>query len=235
MGLSGSTGSPSIADSVARVRDRIAGAARDAGRDPASITLVAVTKTVEIARIGQAIRAGITDLGENYIQEARDKLSALGPEVRWHFIGHLQSNKVRYAVGNFALIQSVDTERLGVEIGRRSAALGTLQHILVEVKLDPFGAKFGVEPDMALDLVGALAGVPGLAVDGLMGMPPLGGDPEAARPYFARLRRLYDELPVQHRVVLSMGMSGDFEQAICEGATMVRVGTAIFGHRPSSL
>lgn len=222
----------STADNIARVRERIARAAERAGRDPATITLVAVSKTVEPAHIREALEAGIRDLGENYYQEARDKQPLFGPEARWHFIGHLQTNKAKYVAGRFFLVQSVDSEALALELGKRAQAAGTTQAVLIEVKLDPAATKFGAEPDAALELAARVAETPGLRLRGLMGMAPFGDDPEQARPHFARLRGLYGQLPAEHRQILSMGMTADFEAAIAEGATLVRIGTAIFGTRP---
>jgi pyridoxal phosphate enzyme (YggS family) len=220
-----------IADNIARVRERIARAAERAGRDPAAITLVAVSKTVPPERVREAVAAGIRDLGENYYQEARDKLPLFGPEVRWHFIGHLQTNKAKYIAGRFALVHSIDSDELARELGKRALAAGGEQPVLVEVKLDPEAAKFGVEPDAAPDLVSRVAEIPGLRLQGLMGMAPFVDDPDRTRPYFAQLRGLFELLPIEHRQILSMGMTSDFEIAIEEGATMVRIGTAIFGQR----
>src|SRR5579872_2247892 len=151
--LSGKTGKmPTIRDNILRVRERMAQAAVRAGRAPGEITLVAVTKTVEPARIREAAAAGVTDFGENYYQEARDKLAEVGPEVRWHFIGHLQTNKARHVVGRFALIHSVDSPELAAELGRRARIADVTQAVLLEVKLDASATKFGVEPEPALDL-----------------------------------------------------------------------------------
>ncbi len=221
----------SIETRIARVRERIARAAARTGKAEGDITLVAVTKTVDPERIAEAHRAGIADFGENYYQEAREKLPLFGPEVRWHFIGHLQSNKARAVVGRFTLIQSVDSQPLGREIGLRALQAGCVQPVLVEVKLDTAAAKFGVLPEQAQELVEALSAVEGLQVQGLMGMAPFSAEPEASRPFFRRLRGLFERLPAPQQQVLSMGMSGDFEQAIEEGSNMVRVGTALFGPR----
>lgn len=221
----------SIADNVAHVQERIAQAAERAGRDPAGITLVAVSKMVEPARIREAVEAGIRDLGENYYQEAREKMTLLGPDIRWHFIGHLQTNKAKHVVGRFALVHSVDSEVLARELGRRAQAAGIVQPVLIEVKLDPATTKFGVEPDAAWSLVERVAQTSGLQLCGLMGMAPWGEKAEAARPHFARLRGLFERLPAECRQTLSMGMTADFEVAIEEGATLVRIGTAIFGRR----
>ncbi len=221
----------SIADNVARVRERIAAAASRAGRSHEEITLVAITKTVDPSRIREAVEAGVLDLGENYYQEARDKIPLFGPEIRWHFTGHLQSNKAKYVAGAFALIHSLDSLPLAQEIGRRASARNRVQSVLIEVKLDPSDTKRGIAPEETLALAEQAAGIAGVRLCGLMGMAPYVIEPGEARPYFVRLRRLFEELPVENRQVLSMGMSGDFEVAVEEGATHVRIGTAIFGLR----
>lgn len=206
-------------------------AAQRSGRDPADIVLIAVTKTIPVDAIRPAVEAGARDLGENYYQEARDKLSAFGNDVRWHFIGHLQSNKARHVVGRFALIHSVDTPALAQEIGRRASAAGIVQDILLEVKIDPAPDKTGIAPGDVGPLAERIGAIDGLRLRGLMGMPPPVSDPALARPYFALLRSLLDDLPCTTDRWLSMGMTADFETAIEEGATHVRVGTAIFGPR----
>jgi pyridoxal phosphate enzyme (YggS family) len=220
-----------IAENIKNVQHRIAAAAARSGRESSQITLCAVTKTVDVGRIREAVAAGIRDLGENYYQEAREKLDLLSPEVRWHFIGHLQTNKAKYVVGHFALVQSVDRIELANELGKRAERAGVIQPVLIEVKLDPNETKTGVAPDEALKLAEGVADVPGLRLEGFMGIPPITGVAEDARRYFIRLRTLFDELPDEFRKTLSMGMTSDFEVAIEEGATMVRVGTAIFGRR----
>ena len=220
-----------VEENVLEVRQRIASAALRYARDPAEITLVAVSKTVGVERIREAVEAGIGDLGENYYQEAREKLDLLPSDVRWHFIGHLQTNKAKHVVGRYALIQSVDRIELAKELDRRAERLGIVQPVLVEVKLDPADTKTGVPPEQLDELVDEAANLRSLRLDGLMGIPPLEGGNEEARPYFARLRDLFEKLPADNRRTLSMGMTADFEVAIEEGANLVRVGTAIFGKR----
>lgn len=220
-----------VASNIAEVQARIARAAASAGRDPSDVRLVAVSKTVSADLIRQAWEAGIVDFGENYYQEVRGKMAELPAEIRWHFIGHLQTNKAKYVAGRFALVQSVDRDELAQELGRRAASAGCVQPVLVEVKLDPAATKHGVPPDEAIEFCSRVAATPGLQLQGLMGMPPAVPHPEEARPYFALLRNLFERLPRENRQVLSMGMSADFEIAIEEGSTMVRVGTAIFGPR----
>jgi pyridoxal phosphate enzyme, YggS family len=220
-----------IAENIDRVREQIAAAAQRSSRDAASITLCAVSKTVPVERIREAVEAGIRDFGENYYQEVREKLDLLPQEVRWHFIGHLQSNKAKYVVGRFVLIQSVDRIELAQELDKRARSRGVVQPVLIEVKMDPNETKSGVAPERTLDLAAELAELPGLRLDGLMGIPPITSEAELARPYFRQLRELFELLPADHRKVLSMGMTADFEVAIEEGANLVRVGTAIFGRR----
>lgn len=224
-----------LAQNVAAIRARIAQACERSGRDPSAVTLIAVTKTVKLPQIRAVYEAGVREFGENYVQEALTKVGA--PElsdttVRWHFIGHLQRNKVRDILGRFALIHSVDSLALAAEIGRRAEILGHTADILLEVKLDPTFAKFGFPPEQTLTTAQAVLDIPGVRLRGLMGMAPFGSEPEAARPAFQTLRKLFDQLPAGSRQVLSMGMSSDFEVAIEEGATLVRLGTALFGKRP---
>jgi PLP dependent protein len=224
-----------IPQSVALIRTRITEACERSGRAPSSVTLVAVTKTVDLPRIRVAYRAGVQDFGENYVQEALTKVGdpeLSDPALRWHFIGHLQRNKVREIIGRFALIHSVDSLALATEIGRRAEQIGAKAALLLEVKLDMATTKFGLLPEQTLATAQAVLDIPGVRLCGLMGMAPFGSNPEAARPAFRTLRTLFDQLPSEARQVLSMGMSSDFEVAIEEGATMVRIGTALFGNRP---
>ncbi|MHB0913277.1 MAG: YggS family pyridoxal phosphate-dependent enzyme [Armatimonadota bacterium] len=216
----------SIADNIASVRGRIADAAKRAGTAPEGITLIAVTKTVDSSAVREAIAAGITDIGENYVQDAAKKFDEIGREVRWHMIGHLQKNKVRQAAPVFDVIQSVDSLALAEEIGKRAEA-----EVLIEVNISGEESKFGVSPEEALPLCERVASVPGITLAGLMGIGPLSADEGSVRKSFARLRSLWEKLPAENRVFLSMGMTGDFETAIEEGSNMVRVGTAIFGPR----
>ena len=224
----------SIKDNLERVRDRIAKAALSKGRDPSDILLVAVSKTVEPERILEAAEAGVTDLGENRVQEARDKIEALGRIARWHLIGTLQKNKAKYAVRLFDMIQSLDSVSLAQELEKRAAKEGRQMEVLVEVKTSFEETKHGVDPAYVEDLVREVLQKKHLVFKGLMTIAPYADDPELARPYFRQLKVLKDQLEgrlgisVEH---LSMGMSNDFEVAIQEGATMVRIGTAIFGPR----
>ena len=215
-----------VAANLAAVRVRMASAAQRAGRDPETVRLIAATKTKPAALVRAAIDAGATDIGENYVQEASAKRAEVGDGARWHLIGHLQRNKAARAVEVFDCVQTVDSAALGAALSRHAAAQGRTLRVLIEVRLGGEATKNGVEPDELPALVEALR-LPSLLVDGLMTVPPP-GDPESARPHFRILREWRDRLGLRE---LSMGMSDDFEVAIEEGATMVRVGRAIFGAR----
>jgi pyridoxal phosphate enzyme (YggS family) len=227
----------SIAENLAQVKERIANAAIRSGRSPESVKLVGVTKTVDVERIQAAVSAGLQILGENYVQEARGKIEQVGEEAEWHFVGRLQTNKAKYAVKLFDLIQTVDSMKLAVELNRRAKPLGRVIPILIQLNLAGEETKGGVDHAESLSLVRQISELPHLQVRGLMTMPPFFNDPERARPYFRQLRELSQEIaaagvPGVEMTEISMGMSGDFEAAIEEGATLVRVGTAIFGERP---
>ncbi len=219
-----------IRANVERVRQAIARACGRAGRSPDDVLLVAVSKTVEAERIRLALAAGIAALGENRVQEAREKIEALGRPVPWHLIGALQTNKAKDAARLFDWIHSVDRVELARELSRRAHALDRTLDILIQVNLGEEPQKAGVAPAELKALVDATAGLESLRLRGLMAIPPAVETPEAARPFFRRLRELRDAAGLEH---LSMGMSGDFEVAVEEGATLVRVGTAIFGPRPA--
>jgi hypothetical protein len=227
----------SIADHFHHLQAVVAEAARRAGRNPAAIRIVGASKTVPADRVRQAVAAGLTILGENYLQEAREKIASLDMPVAWHFIGHLQTNKAAAAVKLFEVIHSVDRPSLAQALDRAAANLGKVQDILLEVNLAQEASKSGVISADLEDLLRLCAALPNLRVRGLMTMPPWFADPEQARPYFRALRQARDhlqslQLPGVELVELSMGMSGDFEVAIAEGATLVRLGTALFGSRP---
>lgn len=223
----------SVAANLRWVRERILAAAERSGRDPRRITLVVVTKGVRSDRVREAVAAGATVLGENRVQEALPKIKALGETVRWHLIGHLQRNKVKQAVPNFDLIHSVDSPELAEEIERRAEQAGIRQRVLIQVNVSREPSKHGILPEAVDDLVRKTAALPHLVLDGLMTIPPPSTDPKRSRPYFRWLGEKAEELGRAGRPVreLSMGMSGDFEVAIEEGATLIRVGTAIFGPR----
>jgi pyridoxal phosphate enzyme (YggS family) len=222
-----------IARNLGEVGKRIDAAARLAHRDPAAVKLVAVSKTVDAGRIKEAWDAGQQIFGENYLQESREKIAALGPGPIWHFIGHLQTNKAKAAVELFHLIHSVDRIHLAQALEKAAAGQQKVQEILLQVNLAGEESKSGVAPEAAAELLREIRRLPHLQVMGLMTMPPF-LPPEAVRPYFRALREMRDRLvhldlgPLPE---LSMGMSGDYEVAVEEGATLVRVGTAIFGER----
>jgi len=210
------------------VRARIADAARRAGRPPESIRLVCVTKSVSLARIQEAVAAGATDVGENRVQEAAPKVAALGHAVRWHMIGHLQRNKAKAALGLFDYVHSVDTVELAQALERYAVSCGRTVPVFVEVNVSREPTKHGVTPDALAPLLTATQSLRHLQVRGLMTMAPVVTRPEAARPYFRALRELGGRF---HLLELSMGMSQDFEVAVEEGATIVRIGSAIFRSR----
>jgi len=234
----------SIKENLFRVKERIEKAVQKAGRDPNEIKLVAVSKTVEVVRIKEAIGGGVSILGENYVQEAKKKIEEIGRpacterfgegrHVSWHFIGHLQSNKARYAVRLFDMIHSLDSISLAEELNRRAEQEDRVIHVLVEVNLSQEASKFGTDEEMVLNLGKRIQNLKHLTLEGLMTMPPYFDSPEMSRPYYIALRTLKERMvkegiPMKE---LSMGMSNDFEIAIEEGATYVRVGTAIFGPR----
>jgi pyridoxal phosphate enzyme (YggS family) len=227
-----STPDAAVAARVAEVRRRIAAAAERAGRDPAEVTLVAVAKLHPVGAIRSAVLAGVTDVGENYAQELQAKAAALeGTGVRWHFVGRLQRNKAGVVVAVRALVHSLASLPLAQALGRRAHAGGTVARALVQVELDERPAAHGVRPADLDGFVGAARTVEGLEVAGLMLMPAPTPDPEAARPLFRRTAKLARDLGLGQ---LSMGMTDDFEVAVEEGATMVRVGTAVFGPRPGA-
>lgn len=219
---------------LASVRARIEAAARAAGRDPAGVGLIAVTKTHPAEAVEALFALGQMAVGENRVQEMTEKYEALGGRGEWHFIGHLQRNKAAQVVGRAALIHSVDSERLIEELEKRAAQRGIVQRILLEINTSGETQKTGADPGDAPSLVAALARAPHLRGEGLMTMAPIVERPDDARPAFARLRAVLAGLetgPHFQARHLSMGMSGDFEAAIAEGATLVRVGTAIMGER----
>jgi PLP dependent protein len=226
-----------IADRLADVRSRVARAARRSGRQPDAVRLIAVSKTCPVACVRAAARAGQIDFGENRVQEALQKIGETGDlPLRWHLIGHLQSNKARKAAGPFACIHSIDRADLLDAVDRAAVEAGTTPEILVQVDLAGEPTKHGVALDTVRPLVEHASRARAVRLSGLMVLPPYLEDPEAVRPYFRRLRELRDELcarglPAAMLRELSMGMSHDFEVAVEEGATMVRVGTAIFGER----
>jgi len=218
------------------VCERVATAARRAGRDPESVRIIAVTKTRPIEMIEAVIAAGATDIGENYVQEAAEKVPGIGAPVVWHLIGHLQRNKAARAAELFQVIHTVDGSALGATLARHAEAAGQPLRVLIEVNIGGEATKGGVAPAEVAALLATLAGQRWLLIDGLMAIPPVAPSAEAVRPHFRAMRELGERLrldapPNAPLRELSMGMSDDFEVAIEEGATMVRIGRAIFGER----
>jgi hypothetical protein len=238
-----------IIEALKKVKEKIDNSAIKSGKNPSDIKLVAVSKTVELPRIIEAIQAGVDILGENRVQEAKNKILNLKSQfppptppfnkggikggVEWHLIGHLQKNKAKTAVQLFDLIHSVDSIALAEELDKQARKIGKQQRILVQVKLADETTKHGVLEKDLVDLLEKIVDMNNLKLEGLMTMPPFFEDPEKTRSYFRRLREIRDKFEKKglHLPELSMGMSNDFEVAIEEGATMIRVGTAIFGER----
>ena len=224
-----------MAANVTAVRNRIAAAAGEAGRDPAGVTLVAVSKTQPAQAVAEVRLAGVSDFGENYVQEAVAKQLLVPPTgTVWHFIGQLQANKTRTVAASFDWVHTLDRLRLAARLSDQRPATMEPLNVCLQVMLEPEPGKGGVAPDALAELAAAVAGLPRLRLRGLMCIPPETTDETLARRRFGRLRELRDELNAAgHQLdTLSMGMSGDFVPAILEGATHVRVGTAIFGARP---
>jgi PLP dependent protein len=227
----------SMADRLAGVRARVEAAAKRAGRSPDDVLVVAVSKTWPADVCLEAIDAGAAVLGENRAQEFRDKYTVLKERAEWHFVGNVQTNKVRHIVGAARLIHSVDRFGLAEAIDKRARSLAIVQDVLVEVNVSGEASKNGIEPERAEELITEIAALPGVAVRGLMTMPPMTADPEDSRPYFKDLAGMRDSIAERNPEVrqLSMGMTRDFEVAIEEGATIVRIGEAIFGPRGNPL
>lgn len=219
------------------IQDRIQAAATRAARDPSSIRLVAVSKTHPAEKIREVWDAGQRVFGESRVQESLAKIPLLPSSIEWHFIGHLQSNKIRKALPAFSLFHGIDSVDIARDMDRIAAELGLFPRVLLEVNTSGEGTKFGFAPDALLREIEPLLRLPRLQVCGLMTMAPYAEDPSEARPFFERLRLLRDRLERETGTPLpelSMGMSGDFEVGIAEGATLVRVGSAIFGERPKA-
>lgn len=226
-----------IADNLEKIRRQIAGAAQRAGRSPQAVTLIAVSKTHPPETILRAVEAGQLVLGENRVQEARAKIPLLPGNLRWHLIGHLQSNKIRQALPLFERLHGIDSLELARGVNRIAGELGRRARIFLEVNVAREASKFGFRPGTLREEFEELLRLEHLSIDGLMTLPPFNEDPEASRGHFAALRELRDRLSGEFGAALpelSMGMSGDFPVAIEEGATFVRVGTAIFGERPKA-
>ncbi|MCD6310324.1 MAG: YggS family pyridoxal phosphate-dependent enzyme [Candidatus Eremiobacteraeota bacterium] len=211
-------------------------AAERAGRDPGPITLVGISKKVDVDRIKQAYDAGLRNIGENYLQEARAKIPRCPEGITWHFVGHLQKNKVNPVLSLFSMIQSVDSKELLDKISKRGEKIGKVVPVLLEVNIAGEDTKYGLAPGEVRPLLSKVGKLKGAEVVGLMCMPPYSDNPEDSRPFFRKLVKLFhqierDSFPAWKGIHLSMGMSGDFEVAVEEGATIVRIGRAIFGER----
>lgn len=225
-----------LADRIARIRERMARAAVSAGRPEHAVRFVAVTKTVPVERILEAVALGLTLFGENRVQDALAKMDGVPAGVEWHLIGHLQANKVKKILGRFGLIHSVDSLAVAREIGRHAALAGGIQEVLVQVNVSREPSKYGFAVEQVSRAVEDIAALPGIRVKGLMTIPRPVRDPEEARPSYRLLSELREEIRRRGMAggtftELSMGMSDDFDVAIQEGATLVRIGRAIFGER----
>ena len=227
----------SIKNRLERVEHRIKEAALSCDRDPESVKLVAASKAVPVDLIRAGIKAGVTIVGENYVQEAKEKIEAIGRDnVSWHFIGHLQSNKAKYAVKLFDLIHTVDSLKLANELNKQAEKIGKVQSVLLQINTGMEASKSGLAAEDVMGLARHISGLKNLKVKGLMTIPPSFNAPEKVTPFFKELRHLRDKLrdekiPGIQMDELSMGMTGDFEAAIREGSTFIRIGTAIFGKR----
>ena len=224
----------SILDNLERVREQIAQAAAKAGRDVKDVELVAISKTHPAQKVREAVEDGQTLFGESRVQEARAKIPELSSNIRWHFVGHLQKNKVRQALPLFEMIHSVDSLTLAQDINRIAEEEGLYPRVLLEVNVADEGSKFGFAPDDLREQMEALLALPRLSIEGLMCIPPLAVESEDSRKFFMEVRKLRDSLEKEFNMKLpqlSMGMTQDFAIGIEEGATLVRVGTAIFGER----
>jgi len=223
-----------VADNLARVREQIARAAAKSGRAADQVALVAITKTHPAGKVRASIEAGQTLFGESRVQQARARIPELPSNIRWHFVGHLQQNKLRHALPLFELIHSVDSLALAQDMNRVAEEEGMHPRVLLQVNVAGEGSKFGFSPDKLRHQMEELLALPRLSILGLMTIPPLAEEAEASRKYFVQLRELRDRVQTDFRVdlaQLSMGMTQDYAIAIEEGATLVRVGTAIFGER----
>lgn len=229
-----------ICENLQRIKENIGAIARRCGRDPEEIEILAVSKRMTADRIREAYHCGQLLFGENFVQEAMEKIPRLDPSIRWHFIGHLQSNKARQVARFFAMVETVDRLKLAVELNKHAAACARPLDILVQVNVGGEPQKSGIAPQKVEQFLTELGTLGQLRVRGLMTIPPFTEEPEQSRPFFRALKEIADRCVARglfadnSSVVLSMGMSGDYPVAIEEGATLVRIGTAIFGVRPTS-
>ncbi len=225
-----------IQKNIAQVEEKIAAAAKRAGRNPEDVLLLAVSKTKPVELIRQAVDCGLHALGENKVQEIMDKYAPMGEGIHWHLIGHLQTNKVKYIIDKVDMIHSVESMKLAEEINKRAAAAGVVMDVLVEVNIAGEESKFGVKAEDTEAFLREIAPLPNIRVRGLMTVAPFVENPEENRTYFRKMRELLVDINAKridnvNMDTLSMGMTGDYEVAIEEGATIVRVGTGIFGER----
>ena len=226
-----------IKNNIDGLYEKIDRACDKSGRKTDSVKLVAVSKRFNTDKILEAYESGIRDFGENYAQEFRDKTreinSSINDLINWHFIGNLQKNKIKYVAGKTKLIHTLDSESLAIELNKKALDLDVIINCLLEVNISGEASKSGVEPLEVVNLLDKISGLKNIKVLGLMGMPPYFSDPEMTRPYFVKLRELRDSININYSEIteLSMGMSHDFEVAISEGATIIRLGSAIFGPR----
>lgn len=225
-----------IKENIEAVEKRVAAACERSGRKREEVLLLAVSKTIDVPRIKEAVECGLTSLGENKVQEIMDKYEPMGEGVKWHLIGHLQTNKVKYIIDKVELIHSVDSFKLAEEISKRAKAKGITANILLEVNAAGEESKFGIKPEDCEQAVREISALENIKVRGLMTVAPFVENPEENRPYFRQMRELLIDINNKkidnvNMDILSMGMTGDFEVAIEEGATIVRVGTGIFGAR----
>ncbi|MDH5661535.1 MAG: YggS family pyridoxal phosphate-dependent enzyme [Elusimicrobiota bacterium] len=224
----------SIGKNLEKIEEKIRVKSEMVGRGPGEITLVAVTKTVEVDRMEEAIAAGVNIIGESRVQEAKEKYGQVKSRVIWHLVGHLQRNKAKDAVKIFDLIHSVDSAKLAKEIDKQARKIGKIQKILIEMNVSGEESKYGLTPEEVIAFLQELSVLPNIRIKGLMTMAPLYENPEDSRPHFRKLKELGKEVKARNienveMVYLSMGMSNDFEVAIEEGSNMVRIGRAIFG------
>jgi len=225
----------SVRENLRHIKGRVEAAAHRAGLNPGNVKIIAVTKRVPVERVREVLDAGITDLGENRVQELTDKVEQLPPQTRWHLIGHLQTNKVKSVVGRVELLHSLDRWKLALEVDRQAGEQGVIVPALIQVNVSGEKTKFGIKPSELMDFLAALQELRHVKVKGLMTIAPYVDDPEEARPFFRELRLLArrgnEKLPGSGLELLSMGMTNDYEVAVEEGANLIRLGTAIFGAR----
>lgn len=225
-----------ISENIKSIREKIDNAAQKAGRDPKDVLLLAVSKTVDVPRIKAAVAEGLDELGENHVQEIMEKFEPMGPDVKWHMIGHLQTNKVKYIIDKVKLIHSVESLKLAEEINKQAKKHGLVMDILVEINMAKEESKYGIMPEDAPAFIESLSSLENIRVRGLMTVAPNVENGEENRVYFRNMKKLLVDINAKNinninMDVLSMGMTGDYITAVEEGATIVRVGTGIFGKR----